>query len=122
MIDALLGTGKMRPLEGVFKKALEKVNAAKARKQYLSIIAVDLPSGMDADTGAIDPACPYADLTVTLAFPKAGLYKFPGAERAGKVIIADIGIPESLADDINIELAHARVGGENSPRTPAQRQ
>jgi hydroxyethylthiazole kinase-like uncharacterized protein yjeF len=103
VIDALLGTGKMRPLEGVFKKVLEKTNAAKKSRGF-KVIAIDLPSGMDADTGAVDPACPAADLTVTLAFPKPGLYKFPGAEMTGKLIIADIGIPKSLADDIKTEL------------------
>jgi NAD(P)H-hydrate epimerase len=78
IIDGLLGTGRMRPLEGVFQKTLEKVNAAKAAR-HLALIAIDLPSGMDADTGAIDPACPTADVTVTLAFPKPGLFNFPGA-------------------------------------------
>jgi hydroxyethylthiazole kinase-like uncharacterized protein yjeF len=103
VIDALLGTGKMRPLEGIFLQVLEKVNTAK-NKRALTIIAVDLPSGMDADTGAIDPACPHADITVTLAMPKLGLFRFPGAERVGKLKIADIGIPESLAEAINTEL------------------
>jgi ADP-dependent NAD(P)H-hydrate dehydratase / NAD(P)H-hydrate epimerase len=117
VIDALLGTGKMRPLAGIFKQALEKVNAAK-KERKLCIIAVDLPSGMDADTGAIDPACPLADLTVTLAFPKMGLYKFPGAERAGKVKIVDIGIPESLADDVNIELLTKEWAAETLPKRP----
>lgn len=117
VIDALLGTGKIRPLEGIFKQALEKINAAKQMKN-LRIIAVDLPSGMDADTGAVDPACPYADLTVTLAFPKAGLYKFPGAERAGKVVIADIGIPKELADSINIELLTKEWAAETLPKRP----
>jgi hydroxyethylthiazole kinase-like uncharacterized protein yjeF len=117
VIDALLGTGKMRPLVGVFKQALEKVNAAK-KERSLKIIAIDLPSGMDADTGAIDPACPYADLTVTLAFPKMGLYKFPGAERAGKVEIADIGIPEKLADNIDIEVLTKDWAAKILPQRP----
>ena len=78
VIDALLGTGKLRPLEGVYKSVLEKINSQR-QKRRLIIIAVDLPSGMDADTGAVDPACPLADLTVTLAFPKPGLFNFPGA-------------------------------------------
>ena len=108
VIDGLLGTGKMRPLEGVFQKVLEKVNAAKAARK-IKIVAVDLPSGMDADTGAIDPACPAADLTVTLAFPKPGLFKFPGAEFVGRLKVADIGIPASLADDSKMELL-TRIG------------
>jgi hydroxyethylthiazole kinase-like uncharacterized protein yjeF len=117
VIDALLGTGKMRPMEGVFKQALEKVNKAK-EKRNLSVIAVDVPSGMDADTGAIDPACPTADLTVTMALPKVGLYKFPGAERAGKIIIADIGMPEKLADKINLELLTNEWAAATLPKRP----
>ncbi len=117
MIDGLLGTGKMRPLEGIFKKSLEKVNKVK-EKRDLSVIAVDLPSGMDADTGAIDPACPTADLTVTLAFPKAGLFKFPGAERTGSVIIADIGIPEKLAEKIDLELLMDEWAATTLPKRP----
>ena len=103
VIDALLGTGKMRPLEGVFRQVLEKVSATRNNRK-LTIIAVDLPSGMDADTGAVDSACPHADTTVTLAFPKMGLFRFPGAERVGRLKVADIGIPESLAESITTEL------------------
>jgi NAD(P)H-hydrate epimerase len=103
VIDALLGTGKIRPLEGVFRQTLKKVSATR-NNRGLTVIAVDLPSGMDADTGAIDPACLYADITVTLAFPKLGLFAFPGAERSGKLKIADIGIPESLAESVTTEL------------------
>ncbi len=117
VIDALLGTGKMRPLEGVFKAVLEKVNAAKATRK-IKIVAVDLPSGMDADTGAIDPACPAADLTVTLAFPKPGLFKFPGAEMVGKLVISDIGIPAILAKDSNMELLTAEWAAATLPKRP----
>jgi hydroxyethylthiazole kinase-like uncharacterized protein yjeF len=103
VIDAMLGTGKLRPLKGIFGQVLEKVGAARKNRKII-IIAVDLPSGLDADTGAVDPACLYADKTVTMAFPKLGLFSFPGAERVGKLKIADIGIPESLAESINTEL------------------
>jgi hydroxyethylthiazole kinase-like uncharacterized protein yjeF len=117
VIDALLGTGKLRPLEGVFKQALEKVNKAKEDKD-LKIIAVDVPSGMDANTGEVDPACPNADLTVTLAFPKPGLFRFPGAERAGKIIVKDIGIPEKLAESITIEILDTKWATETLPKRP----
>jgi hydroxyethylthiazole kinase-like uncharacterized protein yjeF len=103
VIDALLGTGRMRPLAGVFKQVLEKANQAR-RECGLKIVAIDLPSGMDADTGAVDSACPYADITVTLGFPKLGLFSFPGAERVGQLKIADIGIPEELAEAVITEL------------------
>ncbi len=117
IVDGLLGTGKMRPLEGVFKQVLERVSAAKqARKLF--IVAVDLPSGLDADTGAVDAACPYADLTVTLAFPKSGLFIFPGAERVGKLIIADIGIPESMAASVKTRLLTAAQARTMLPERP----
>jgi len=117
VIDGLLGTGKMRPLAGVFKQVLGKVNNAR-QESNLKIIAIDLPSGMDADSGVVDPTCPYVGLTVTLAFPKVGLYKFPGAERVGKVKIADIGIPESLADDIKFELLTDEWAAKTLPKRP----
>ncbi len=117
VIDALLGTGKLRPLEGVFKHALEKASLAQ-KERGIKIIAVDLPSGMDADTGAIDPACPRADITVTMAFPKLGLFSFPGAAKVGKLIIADIGIPEALAEDITTELITDRWAKTTLPERP----
>lgn len=104
VVDALFGTGKVRVFTGVIKEALEKVNDARNKGEELRVIAIDLPSGLDADTGAIDPAAPYADDTVTLGFPKPGLFLFPGAERVGRLTIADIGIPADLVQDINTEL------------------
>jgi hydroxyethylthiazole kinase-like uncharacterized protein yjeF len=117
VIDGLLGTGKMRPLEGVFKNVLGKVNHARKIRNF-SIIAIDLPSGMDADNGAIDPDCPDADMTVTLAFPKPGLFMFPGTEKVGKLIVADIGIAESLAASIKTELLTGEWASNIIPKRP----
>jgi len=104
VVDALFGTGKSRPLGGIFRQALEEVGKAKKTRPALRIIALDLPSGLDADTGATDPACLYADNTITLGFPKLGLFNSPGAERAGKITVADIGIPPHLAEAVPTEL------------------
>lgn len=104
VIDALFGTGRSRPLTGTFTEALNLVIQAKKKRPELCVIALDLPSGLNADTGAVDPVCPYADYTVTLGFPKPGLFKFPGAERVGKLSVVDIGIPAGLTEDINLEL------------------
>jgi hydroxyethylthiazole kinase-like uncharacterized protein yjeF len=98
VIDALFGTGKTRPIRGIFLQALDSVSRAKRKQPDFRIIALDLPSGLDADTGAVDPACLYVDDTITLGFPKAGLFISPGAERVGKVTVVDIGIPEYLAE------------------------
>jgi NAD(P)H-hydrate epimerase len=118
IIDALFGTGKARPLTGVFSQVLERVTQAKSRNPKLKLIAVDLPSGLNADDGTVDPACPYADNTITLAFPKLGLFSFPGAERVGKLSIVDIGIPSHLADAITTELITDEWAGTTLPRRP----
>lgn len=104
IIDAIFGTGKSRPLEGVFKQVLGKVTETKDKRPGLTIVAVDTPSGLDADNGAIDAGCPFADVTITLGYPKPGLFNFPAAERIGKLLIADIGIPSALAEDIVTEV------------------
>jgi len=104
VIDALFGTGKIRPLHGTFQQVLDRVGKARRKAASLRIIAIDLPSGLNADSGDVDPVCLYADNTITLGFPKHGLFSFPGAERVGKVTIADIGIPGHLADSIATEL------------------
>ena len=104
VIDALFGTGKARPIQGVLQQVLDRVTQAKSKTPGLQIIAVDLPSGLNADTGDVDPACLYADNTITLAFPKLGLFCFPGAERVGELTTADIGIPNHLANSITTEL------------------
>ena len=111
VIDAFFGTGRLRPLEGPVKDALAAAVEEK-RRRGLKVVAVDLPSGLDADTGAVDPACLPADLTVTMGFPKRGLYSFPGRDYAGKVVVADLGYPEHLWRDIQIELiTPEEVGG-----------
>ncbi|MCJ7514911.1 MAG: NAD(P)H-hydrate epimerase, partial [Dehalococcoidia bacterium] len=104
VIDAIFGTGRSRALDGVFKQVLARVTATKKKTQKLMAIAVDMPSGLDADTGAVDPDCPVVDVTITLGNPKPGLFSFPGAERAGRIIIADIGLPPSMGENIPTEL------------------
>lgn len=104
VIDALLGTGKSRPLSAAFSLVLDRVSQARERQPGLRIIALDLPSGLNADSGAVDPACLYADNTITLGFPKPGLFNSPGADKAGRITIADIGIPSNLAEAVTTEL------------------
>ena len=104
IIDAFFGTGSSRPLDGAFKQALMKVKEARTREKQLKVVALDLPSGLNADTGAVDDACVAADLTVTLGYPKHGLFIFPGAGMLGRLIIADIGIPPELANRVTTEV------------------
>jgi len=104
VLDCLFGTGKSRAISGVYKRILEKVQQAKEEQPNLHIIAVDLPSGLNADTGAIDPVTPKCDLTVALGYPKLGMLLFPGADMLGTLAVANIGIPPHLAQDIKLEL------------------
>ena len=89
IIDALFGTGLTRPIEGAWASLIAAINAASAPK-----VALDLPSGIDADTGAVLGTAVKAQLTVTFAAHKRGLHQFPGVEHAGQVVLADIGVPE----------------------------
>jgi hydroxyethylthiazole kinase-like uncharacterized protein yjeF len=68
------------------------------------ILAVDCPSGLNCDTGALDPATPRADLTVTFAYPKWGQVQYPGAGACGLLVVTDIGVPPELADNVTVEL------------------
>jgi len=104
VVDAFFGTGNSRPISGIYKEVLAKVGAAKKYRRALISVALDLPSGLNADTGAIDPCTLHADHTITLGFPKQGLYNLPGATSAGKITVADIGIPGQLAKHITTEL------------------
>ena len=120
IIDALFGTGKSRPLRGVFLQALDTVGKAKKNRPDLCTIALDLPSGLDADTGAVDAACLYADYTITLGFPKPGLFNSPGKERVGKLTVVDIGIPSYLAERVNSELLTSDWARSILPKRPLE--
>jgi hydroxyethylthiazole kinase-like uncharacterized protein yjeF len=118
VIDALFGTGKSRPLTGIFSRVLDRISRTKTDKPQLRIVAVDIPSGLDADTGATDPACLQADNTITLGFLKIGLFNFPGSARSGKVSVVDIGIPEHLAAGVETELVTDRWARDTLPKRP----
>ncbi len=99
LIDALLGTGfagKMRPL---FARLCGCINRAKEKNPACRVLAVDIPTGVNADTGEADAEAVRAGLTVTMALPKLGLYLYPGAELAGKIRVADIGMPAALMQE-----------------------
>ena len=104
VVDAVFGTGKLRPLDGAVKEALLRAREQKKSHPGLKVVAVDLPSGVDSDTGAADAACLPADLTITLGYPKTGLFSFPGRDIIGELAVADIGIPADLGNDIKTEL------------------
>ncbi len=87
IVDAIFGTGLSRSVTGLSAKAIEAMNKAEAYR-----IAVDIPSGINADTGEILGVAVNADVTVTFQHLKRGLILFPGREYAGKVEVASIGM------------------------------
>lgn len=89
LVDALFGVGLSRDVVGKYREAVNAFNKLKGRKY-----ALDLPSGIDSDTGKILGTAVRADETITFGFCKRGLVLYPGCELAGKVTVADIGIPE----------------------------
>lgn len=92
IVDALLGIGLNRQVEGNLARAIEWVNSRKA-----FVLSVDIPSGIQADTGEVCGCAVRADVTVTFAFRKRGLVLYPGAEYAGEVRTEEIGItPDSF--------------------------
>ncbi len=118
VIDSLLGTGSARPIEGDLAIVLARLKEARERRLPPRLLAVDLPSGLDADTGGVDPLTVAADRTVALGFAKVGLHVLPGAGYAGEVEIVDIGVPAELASSVKTELITRRWAQEHLPRRP----
>jgi NAD(P)H-hydrate epimerase len=93
VVDALFGTGLVRPLLAPYPALFAAVRASGA-----PVLAVDLPSGLDADTGAILGAALQADVTVTFVAEKVGLRLGEGPRLAGAVRVAEIGVPRFLLE------------------------
>jgi hydroxyethylthiazole kinase-like uncharacterized protein yjeF len=91
IVDALLGTGLERPLEGEWRATVEALNGAAA-----PVLAIDIPSGLHADTGAVLGAAVKADRTVTFIGRKQGLYTGDAADFTGAVAFSDLAVPASV--------------------------
>ncbi len=119
VIDALLGTGRARPIEGPLAGVLDLLRGVRTNRLPPRLIAVDLPTGLDADTGAADPHTVAADETVALGFSKVGLHVLPGSQLCGRVEVVDIGIPAGAAGGAGTELLSRRWAREHLPDRPA---
>ena len=96
IVDALLGTGLSTPVTGAYREAIRLMNQAGR-----PIVAVDMPSGIHADDGALLGHAIRATATVTFGLPKLGLYLGAGIDHAGFIKVVDIGIPAAYVDDID---------------------
>ncbi|MDP9374832.1 MAG: NAD(P)H-hydrate epimerase, partial [Chloroflexota bacterium] len=98
IVDAVYGIGAREGLPGDLAAALEAVNS-RGREPGVIRVALDIPTGVDADSGAADPAAFRADLTVTLGRPKRGLYLPPGLRHTGRVVVEPLDLDDGGVPD-----------------------
>jgi len=93
IVDALLGTGLNKEVEGIFKEVISIVNELSSYT-----VSVDIPSGMNGDTGKILGGCIKADKTVSFELYKRGFLRYGSEEYAGKIVVESIGIPDKIIE------------------------
>lgn len=116
VVDSLLGTGLSRPLSEELRGLLAVVAEERAGRPLL---AVDVPTGLDSDTGAVDEATLPANVTITLGHAKVGLLQLPGARYAGRIVLGDIGLPPGCAVEALADLMDAAATARLLPERPA---
>jgi hydroxyethylthiazole kinase-like uncharacterized protein yjeF len=95
VVDGLLGTGLNSPVRGFYAEVIEDVNSARK-----PVTAIDIPSGLNADSGQVMGVAIQAHLTITFGFPKIGQLVYPGAGLVGRLVRVDIGIPDRVAEHV----------------------
>jgi len=98
IIDAMLGTGLSGEVKGIYKKAIELVNKSGKR-----VVSVDIPSGINGDTGEIMGVAVKSNITVTFGLPKTGNLNYPGYEHWKKLYLSHISFPPKLYNDGSIK-------------------
>ena len=115
MVDAIFGTGIRGPVRGIAAKVIEVINA-----EECPVVSVDLPSGLDADTGRFEGPCVLATATVTFGLPKVGHMLYPGRGHCGSLRLVDIGLSERAVQEIPCQTYLISQGqvAEVLPRRP----
>ncbi|MDO8608302.1 MAG: NAD(P)H-hydrate dehydratase [Phaeospirillum sp.] len=114
VIDALFGAGLIRPLDGAAKAVIGEIG-----RRRLPVIAVDVPSGVHGDTGEVMGTAPHCVATVTFFRKKPGHCLMPGRRHCGVVVVADIGIPAAVLEEIAPRFAENGPGRWSLPH-PAE--
>ncbi len=112
VLDGLLGIGfdpKARPIEGVYAEILYRIRIASETIPPVRVFAVDVPSGLDADTGLADPCTVASELTVTFGYAKVGHFIGDGRKFSGRTVEVDIGIPKEVTDSFEIPYQTLRL-------------
>src|SRR5713101_7139814 len=118
VLDSLLGTGRSRPLPDDMRALLARVRQERERRETLRVVAIDLPTGLNADTGEVDPGTIPADITITLAFPKQGFFFFPGRAYIGELFVGDIGLPPEMEQHLQTEMLTGALVDTFLPQRP----
>lgn len=90
IVDSMFGTGFSGSMTGICSDIAEAANSSGR-----PVVSVDVPSGLNADTGKVSGICIKADVTVTMGYPKRGFFLYPGSEQVGELYVADIGFPDN---------------------------
>ena len=114
VVDAILGAGRYRPLDGLVGNVTSLVNEIRSWRPALPVIAVDLPTGVNPDTGDADPRTIIADETLALCHPKYGIANFPGAGFAGRITVLGIGLPAEVSAAANAHLPTEWMNSESA--------
>jgi len=104
VVDAILGAGRYRPLDGLVGDVTALVYDVRSGRPCLPVVAVDLPTGVNPDTGDADPRTLRADETLALCHPKYGIANFPGAGYAGRISVLAIGLPDEVSESADADL------------------
>lgn len=115
VVDALLGTGQRPVLRGAVAKLVSRLMVEKQARPSMAIVSLDLPTGLDGDTGAVADPHVQADRTVTVQLVKRGMMQFPGRAACGAIVAIDIGI------GVRRPVAAAAIEGAALPRLTARR-
>ncbi len=124
VVDALFGTGLTRALTGRARNSVEAIRAL--RDMGAVVLAVDIPSGLDCETGEVLGAAVEADATVTFLGLKPGMLSLSAQRHLGEVVIADIGAPRALVERLGRRLPRGHSAGEaessnEPPEAPRRR-
>ncbi len=104
LVDALLGTGSRGAPRGLIGSCVELINELHRARQA-EVVAIDLPTGINADSGEVAGEAVKADLTISMAFAKVGFYSYPARSFLGRLEVVDIGIPQSIEADVGLPLS-----------------